>query len=244
MTDIPHPVLSVVIPVWNGERYLAEAITSVLEQQGAPTLEVIVVDDGSEDQSAAIAKRLGPPVRCIRTAHGGLAAARNAGLDLARGEYLVHLDADDLLPPASIASRMAAFRGPEVADLVVGQMISFISPDLDDETAARYRVPADPQRGGLPGATIVRAAFAAKVGRFDEGRAHSPDLDWMARAMQRGPRTLDLPAVVLHRRIHGRNMSLTSGGVAADRLAVLRSTLARKRAGSVQSLAPTADGHK
>ncbi len=224
------PVLSVIIPVWNGERYLAEAITSVLEQEGAPPLEVIVVDDGSEDRSAAVAERFGLPVRCLRVAHGGLAAARNAGWETAQGEYLLHLDADDILPTKSIASHMAEFSGPAPADLVVGQMVSFISPELDGETAARYRVPPGAQRGGLPGASVVRASFASRVGRFDMSHTHSSELDWMARALALGARVVEIPTVVLHRRIHGGNTSLTHGRFETDRLAIVRAALNRRRA--------------
>lgn len=229
MSPESAPELSVVIPVWNGERYLAEAITSVLEQRGAPPLEVIVVDDGSEDESAAVAERFGAPVRCHKLAHSGLAASRNVGVESARGKYLLHLDADDVLPPESIALRMVAFRTDGGADLVVGQMISFISPDLDAETAARYRVPGVPQRGGLPGASMLRADFASRVGTFDTTRSTSPDLDWMARAMEQGAGVVEVPAVVLYRRIHGANMSLTYRDRDSDRLAIVRATLDRRR---------------
>lgn len=230
MTHGTDPVLSVIIPVWNGERYLAEAITSVLDQKAAPALEVIVVDDGSEDDSSVVAERFGQQVRCARVAHGGLAAARNFGVALARGEYLLHFDADDLLPPESIASRMARFACPAAPDLVVGQMLSFVSPDLNCETAARYQVPPGPQRGGLSGATVVRTSFAAKVGELDISRTHGADLDWMARAMEHGARVVEVPELFLYRRIHGRNMSLADGQLAVDRLATLRAALRRRSA--------------
>lgn len=230
MTHGTDPVLSVIIPVWNGERYLAEAITSVLDQKAAPALEVIVIDDGSEDDSSVVAEQFGPQVRCARVAHGGLAAARNSGIALARGEYLLHFDADDLLPPESIASRMAPFASPAAPDLVVGQMFSFVSPDLDCETATRYQVPPGPQRGGLSGATVVRTSFAAKVGELDIRRTHGADLDWMVRAMERGARVVEVSEVVLYRRIHGGNMSLTDGQLAVDRLATVRAALRRRSA--------------
>jgi len=225
------PQLSVIIPVWNGERYLAESISSVLEQKAAPALEVIVVDDGSEDQSAAVAERFPPPVRCLRIAHGGLAAARNAGVAVAQGEYLLHLDADDLLPQASIATRMAAFEGTgagEPADIVVGQMQVFVSPELGPEAASRYRVPPGPQRGGLS-SSLIRTSFAAQVGRFDTSRRHSADMDWMLRATEHGARVVEVPTVVLRRRIHGGNLSLTPGRFERERLAIVRAALKRRR---------------
>ena len=230
MSSEPSPVISVLIPVWNGARYLGAAITSVLEQTGAPDIEVIVIDDGSVDGSAAVAERFGPPVRCLRVPHRGLAAARNTGVEVARGDYLLHLDSDDILPDQSIATRMAVFNSHPETDLVVGQTISFISSEVDSEAAARYRLPPGPHRGGLPGASIVHAGFGSRVGSFDTARNHSPDLDWMARATEYGAHVVDLPTVVLHRRIHGANLSLAHGEFAADRLAILRAALNRRRA--------------
>lgn len=225
------PVLSVIIPVWNGERYLAEAISSVLEQQGVPPFEVIVVDDGSEDRSAAVAGRFPPPVRCIRIAHSGLAAARNSGAEVARGEYLLHFDADDFLPPASIAARMAVLNSPEsggAADIVIGRMVSFVSPELAPETAARFRLPPGSQRCGL-GASMVRTSFAARVGQLDTSLDNGADLDWMLRATELGARVVEIPTVVLHRRIHGANMSLTRGPFERDRLAIIRAAMDRRK---------------
>lgn len=227
------PILSVIIPVWNGARYLAEAIASVLAQE-APPLEVLVVDDGSTDDSAAVAERFGGPVRCLRRPHAGLAAARNAGLDAARGAFLLHLDADDLLPPGSIAVRMAVLTARPDVGLVVGFLESFLSPELDAETAARFAVPGAPQPGGLPGASLVRARFAARVGRFDTSLPGSPDLDWMMRAHEQGTPPVVISDLVLRRRIHGQNLSLTAAGV-AGRLQILQAALHRRRAAAESS---------
>lgn len=229
MSVAEPPVLSVIIPVWNGARYLAEAIESVLTQEG-PSLEVIVVDDGSDDDSASVAERFGDPVRCLRRPHAGLAFARNAGLDAARGSLLLHLDADDILPPNSIAARMTVLNASPDTDLVVGFMQSFVSPDVDPQTRARFGPMPGPQRGGLPGTSIVRAAFADRVGRFDSTLGQSPDLEWMMRAQGLTMNLVTIPDVVLRRRIHGGNMSLKSGS-AAVRLRLLRATLGRRREG-------------
>ncbi len=73
------------------------------------------------------------------------------------------------------------------------------------------------------------ASFASRVGRFDTERNNSPDLDWMARAMEIGPHIVEMPEVLLYRRIHGNNMSLSRGQFAEDRLATLRAALNRRR---------------
>ena len=98
MTVAANQSVTVMIGVYNGARYLAEAIDSVLAQTH-PASELIVVDDGSEDESGAIAESYGPPVRCIRQANGGMAASRNRAVAEATGDYFAFLDADDRFRP-------------------------------------------------------------------------------------------------------------------------------------------------
>jgi glycosyltransferase involved in cell wall biosynthesis len=230
------PDLSVIIPVRNGGRYLGEAITSVL-QEGTEHIEIIIlVDESSEDDTARVAGEFAtagtldssaPTVRCVSCPHKGLAAARNLGISLARGLLLMHLDADDIVTPGSISVRLSALMANPDADMVTGMMASFVSPELTPEESSRYDLPTGPQRGGLPGASIVRAAFAERVGLQDTSLAQSSDLDWMIRAGEAGAKIIAIPDVVLLRRIHGKNMSLASNG-AASRLQILRAAIARR----------------
>lgn len=96
------PTVSVIIPVYNGERFLAEAIRSALDQTLSPA-EIIVIDDGSTDASAEVARGFGPPVRVLAQANLGPAAARNLGVAHAAGDLLAFLDADDLWMPEKLA---------------------------------------------------------------------------------------------------------------------------------------------
>jgi hypothetical protein len=88
------PTVSAVIPAYNAERFLSRAIRSALAQDPLPD-EILVVDDGSTDGSAAIARGFGSPVRCIQQANAGASAARNRGIAEARGELVAFLDSDD-----------------------------------------------------------------------------------------------------------------------------------------------------
>lgn len=107
------PPISVIIPCYNGAVYLGEAIESALNQIYLP-LEVIVIDDGSTDCSAAIAESYGTPVRAIRQENRGPSAARNRGIELARGELIQFLDADDLLFPEKLQRQVPeVLRHPE-----------------------------------------------------------------------------------------------------------------------------------
>jgi glycosyltransferase involved in cell wall biosynthesis len=104
------PTVSVVIPCYNGAPFLRETIDSVLNQT-RPALEVIVVDDGSTDDSAAIAQSYGPPVRVIRQENQGESVARNRGMDEARGDWIGLLDADDRWVPQKLERQLDALRG-------------------------------------------------------------------------------------------------------------------------------------
>jgi glycosyltransferase involved in cell wall biosynthesis len=96
--------ISVVIPCYNGARFLRDTLESVLVQT-LPPREVLVVDDGSTDDSAAIAKSYGPPVRVIRQPNQGESVARNRGLEEAKGDWVAFLDADDLWLPEKLAEQ-------------------------------------------------------------------------------------------------------------------------------------------
>src|SRR5262245_20179101 len=107
--------VSVVIPCYNAGRFLKETLESILAQT-RPALEVIVVDDGSTDDSAAVAGAFGPPVRVLRQSNQGESVARNRGLDEARGDWVAFLDADDVWAPDKLERQLAAVEGsPGVA---------------------------------------------------------------------------------------------------------------------------------
>src|SRR5438132_1599837 len=105
MVGITPLCVSVVIPVYNGERYLADAIQSVRDQT-YQNFEVIVVDDGSTDGSADVAQRFGEAIRYVHQANGGVCKARNAGIAAARGAYIAFLDQDDLWLPDKLAAQV------------------------------------------------------------------------------------------------------------------------------------------
>ncbi len=229
MTETSSGMVSVLIPTYNAEKYLAETIQSVLSQT-SPLLEVLVVDDGSSDRSADLASSYGSPVRCIRRPHMGLPATRNAAMAAACGEYLLHLDADDLLTANSIEMRMHALAADPSYDGVVGRFSCFLSPELDDEQCAQFKLPAGPQKGHMVGASIIRAETFARLGGLDEGLKSGADLDWSIRAKESCIRLLSIPDVVYHRRIHGSNMSLTMKQTAvSNQIHILKRSLDRRR---------------
>jgi len=124
-----NTLISVIIPVYNCERYLAEEVESVLAQTWG-RIETVFVDDSSTDGSADVAKRFSPLVRYDLQPHVGPGAARNRGVKLAQGDYLAFLDADDLWAGNKLELQMAAFNSDTLPDAVFGHVEQFISPDL------------------------------------------------------------------------------------------------------------------
>ena len=229
MNPPESPQLSVLIPVYNGARYLAQTLDSVLSQEGVSP-EMIVVDDGSTDDSVSVAQSFAPRVRTVCRPHAGLAASRNAALLEARGEFIAHLDHDDLLTPRSLSLRLERLWGDPQLDMVAGHQQSFFSEDIDPALRAQLQIPQSPQPGHIAGVAIFRARVFAQLGGFDETLQSFGDLDWSMRATEAGIRTEVLPDVVLLRRVHGANMSLTKKAQAdLERARLLKASLDRRR---------------
>jgi hypothetical protein len=111
--------VSIITPCYNGAPYIRRTIESALNQTVAP-MEMIVIDDGSTDESASIAESFGPPVRVIRQANQGESVARNRGIAEARGSHLLFLDADDLLAPESLERLTRALVGRPRSVAIMG----------------------------------------------------------------------------------------------------------------------------
>jgi glycosyltransferase involved in cell wall biosynthesis len=220
--------VSVVVPVRDGERYLREALESALGQTRPPD-QVVVVDDGSSDGSAAIAEAL-PGVELLRRPAAGPSAARNAGLRAATGELVAFLDADDVADPRRLERQVAVLDGAPQAVGVFGRVVHFLSPDCA-QLAGRVRVPAGEQPGWLVGALLARRAAIDAAGPFDETMMGGETVEWLDR-LRRGPGTLEmLDHVVLRRRVHDANETQRERAVAhAGYLSVARAAIARSRA--------------
>lgn len=222
------PRVSVVIPVYNCERYLAAAIESTLAQSSR-SLEVIVVNDGSTDSSEAVARRFGPPVQCFCQPHWGIGAARNQGVKLARGGFLAFLDADDLWMKDKITLQLAAFQEAPDLQAVFGQVEQFLSPELDEETRAKFHLSGEVLAGLAAGTMLVRRDFFLETGGFTTDFKIGEFLEWYAAAKEMGMKYLLLPQVLLKRRLHTGNTGIREAGARADYLRILKASLDRRR---------------
>jgi glycosyltransferase involved in cell wall biosynthesis len=223
------PLISVMIGVYNAEPYLAEAIESVLAQDYVP-LELIVVDDGSNDGSAEVAKSF-PQVNYFFQENAGNGAARNRAVEAATGDLFSFVDADDRFTPGKLALQKAALDADPELDMVFGHVREFLSPELDEETRNSLRPPApEPMPWTAPNLMLIRRESFLRVGPFSTTFRVGVTVDWFARASEAGLRYAVLPEVVLERRLHTQNNGLRESGARSQYLDVIRAAMERRRA--------------
>jgi glycosyltransferase involved in cell wall biosynthesis len=222
------PLVSVMIGVYNGAPYLGEAIDSVLAQTHRP-LELIVVDDGSEDETPQIAQRYGDALRYVRQRRGGMAAARNRAVEEADGSYFAFLDADDRFPPEKLERQLAVFDEQPELDVVFGHVTEFLSPDLDEAARVRLREPVDDEPWPTPNLMLVKREAFFRVGLFSTELKVGIGVDWYARASEKGLKSSVPPVVVLERRLHADNNGIREFQSRPQYLHVLKAALDRRR---------------
>ena len=226
--NVNSGLVSVVIPTHNRERYLRAAIESVLAQDYAP-VELIVVDDGSTDATAAMLDGMGATVRCIHQANQGIAGARNAGIAVARGSFLAFLDDDDLWLPDKLTRQMAAFAEHSETDAVYGHAEQFYSPEIEPEFWERFRIRPGVMAAPIAGALLIRRAAFDRVGPFDPRFGIGVEMDWNARLAEQRLVVTMLPEVVYRRRLHRGNFNIRHAGEQSERLHVLKAVIDRRR---------------
>ncbi|MDW8322990.1 MAG: glycosyltransferase [Burkholderiales bacterium] len=203
------PLVSVVIPAYNAAWCVGKAIDSVLAQDFRD-FELIVVDDGSTDQTPEILAVYGEAIRVIRKPNGGLSSARNAGIAAARGEYIAFLDADDWWLPAKLSKQLAYMQAqPELGFTSTAARVEDTQGRvLNLWGCARWQGPflshlygANADVAGSGSAVLARRELFARVGGFDEGLRSLEDIDmWMRLAAVSAYGCLDEPLVVILRR--------------------------------------------
>jgi glycosyltransferase involved in cell wall biosynthesis len=217
-----RPLVSAIMPAYQAEAFLEEAISSLLAQDYRP-FEVVVCDDGSTDRTPEILAAH-PELRTIRQTNAGPAAASNAAVAASRGELLALFDADDRWPPTRLTIQAGYLVGhPEVA-CVLGRQEWIDPPPW---------LTRDPVYGDLDGIPLVsamirRSAFEA-VGGFDESFSHGEDMDLLVRLREDGFRIEVIPEILVYRRFHGGNL-IASQPDTSPLLRSVRQKLARERA--------------
>jgi glycosyltransferase involved in cell wall biosynthesis len=223
--------VSVIVPVYNTDRYVAESIDSVLTQT-RPADEVIVVDDGSTDRTPAILAGFGSRIIALRQEHLGVSAALNTGLARATGDYLAFNDADDVWMPEKLEQQCERLSKDPDLEAVFCQVRQFVSPDWQAEGSDLTERPHD-QAGVIRQAMLIRRDAFDRVGPFDAS-VRVEFIDWFGRAQVLGLRICSLPEMLLLRRIHATNSGrLHARELREDSVHTLKRMLDLRRRGRV-----------
>jgi glycosyltransferase involved in cell wall biosynthesis len=222
-----EPPVSVIIPVFDDDRYLGEALDSALAQTHRPA-QIVVVDDGSTEP-VHLPERFRRQVILLRSAHRGQGSARNIGAARAHGELLAFLDADDVWLPDKLERQITALASDDSLDMCFGRVQEFLSPDLEHAGTPTARTPVHERSGALPSAFVVRTRTFRRVGKFREDVVFGEFIDWYARALEAGVREARLDRVVARRRIHDRNAGIVQRDQRGDYAHVLKDALDRRR---------------
>ncbi len=231
------PLVSVVIPAFNAQACLADCLASVQAQRGDFTIEIVVIDDGSTDSTADVAQQH-PGVALLRQSNRGPSAARNVGIESARGDFIAFLDADDLWPEGKLAAQLAVLQRNPDASLVFGDcqqfsaerrwpQTEFAAAGLGAAAWGHDELVPDTYAGLLKdnfittGSVVVRRSVLASVGGFAEDLRLVEDLDlWLRIALRH--RLAWCAKVCLLRRRHAANTSNDAEAMGLAYLEVLR----------------------
>ena len=219
--------VSVIIPVYNGERYLLEAIQSVIGQT-QPASEIIIVDDGSSDGSRAIAYSFSE-VTYLSQDNRGTASARNLGIANAKGQFVALLDQDDTWAPNKLELQLAAFDDHPDCSVVFTGVQQFLSPDLAATHSDRFEIPDRPQEGFSPSSMLVRRDVFDRVGGFDETLDQAEWIDWLLRLNESEVKSIVMEDVLCFRRIHAGNKGVVSRHLRGEYLRALKRSVDRRR---------------
>jgi glycosyltransferase involved in cell wall biosynthesis len=244
---MPDPLVSVIVPLFNCERYVREALDSVL-QQGIDDLEIVAVDDGSSDGTLQVVESMGAHVRLLRQRNRGPAAARNLAIRESRGRYLAFIDADDVWLPGKLKAQLDYMATDGECPIVFTQF-AYWRPEADGS----YRRPADvalaardwldPSAGSswlYPQillrapihiiTTLIRREVYEAVGGFDETLRAGSDYDFWIKATQRF-RAHRVPGCLALYRLHGAGITTVPKAINYGYLIVTRALADQGRCG-------------
>lgn len=224
-----EPLITVIIPACNAEAFIQETLQSVINQSWS-LLEIILIDDGSTDRTGEIAAA-NPGVNVIRQDNQGVAAARNAGIRQARGNYIAFLDADDIWPPEKIAHQVAYMQQYPKWGISYTMHQCFLDGSIDSIPLwVRPELFKEQEPGHVPSALMVTREALEQVGLFNEDYPVAEDAEWLLRAKEKQITIGLVPELLLYKRVHQNNLT-GRPDVQQNLFRALAASLARRKSG-------------
>jgi len=223
-----YPLVSVIITVYNGATYIAEAIQSSIGQEYA-NIEIIVIDDGSTDKTKEVVQSFGTAVSYYFQKNSGIAIGKNHGIKKAKGNYFAFLDADDIWTKQKISAQVNSFKKNPALDMVFGYVEHFYSPELSDAKRKNYHCPKKEMPGISSVTMLIKRGSFDKVGLFNTQFRKGVFNEWYLRASELGLKSFMHTAVFLKRRIHQKNHGIIHRDKSTDYVRMLKESLDRRR---------------
>ena len=222
-----NDLISVIIPVKNGGKYLSQAIEGILNQN--MNVEIIVVDDCSDDNTISIAKEYG----CKIVHHDspkGPVVGKNNGLKAAEGKYIMFHDHDDIMKEGTLEKLYNELSSDKNISAVEAKVQDWFSPDLSREERTKTRIKQEPYWGLFTGAILMKKEVFNTIGLFNETFKSGEIIDWQSRMDSAELRIKKLDFVSADRRIHSTNFGKTNKATEyKDYAAILRAKLAARK---------------
>jgi glycosyltransferase involved in cell wall biosynthesis len=226
-TNSKPPLVSIIIPVFNGEKYIGEAIESILLDD-YPSKEIIVVNDGSTDHTAKIISAF-DDLKIINQQNLGVSNARNAGIRFASGEFINYLDADDIWVPGRLANCLNFFDENPETDFVLGLQQMFLEKGAVKPPTIKQEWLENFTEASNNGVIMVRKTCYQKVGLFNTSLKNGEDTEWLLRARDAGLISARVPFVFIKRRIHDTNLTVSQSAEYKKMLfKIMRESVQRK----------------
>ncbi len=221
-----NSLISIIIPVRNGSNYISEALKNIKSQNA--NIEIIVVDDASNDDTSKIAEKFG----CVILKHTickGPTAAKNTALKVAKGNFIMFHDHDDVMNSGALLKMSEALQEDQKAFAVMAQMKDFFSPELSEAEKKKITIRADSYYGLFSGSVLIRREVFDIIGLFNESLKAGDNIDWNSRMSQNNLMIKRLNFISANRRIHNSNFGLSNKETEfKDYASILRSKLRNK----------------
>ena len=231
--DTNKPLVSVIMPVKNGEHFLKASITSIFEQD-YPFLELIVVDGQSTDRTAQIANAFKDVRYLYQEDNPGIGPAKNLGIAEAKGGFIAFISHDDLWPAHKLSMQMDYMtRHPEI-QYTITRVKFFLEPGCQIPWGFKKELLEGDYVGKMPETLVARTSLFDAIGGFNTDLSYMEDIDWFHRADRRRVPMAVIQEVLLHKRIHDTNVSYDTSKIrktTSEIFSSLRSSVARHRAG-------------
>lgn len=221
------PLISVIIPIYNGSKYIEETLQSIAEQT-YPAIEVVIIDDGSTDNTAEIVKK--HDVTYVYQENKGVSAALNLGVEVAKGDYIASIDADDLWDKNKSTKQMELFQADADLDIAFCHLEQFICPKVDP-TEMKLYIPENVKvlEGYSSITMLAKSSVFQRVGLFNTAFSFGDFVEWYSRAKDAGIKSIMHPDIMAYRRIHKSNVGHNTTDARQDYMEIVKARLKRLR---------------